>query len=167
MRCFSVLSLLFLGAIALIGCAEDAPVVIVAVASNTHCPIMGHEVADDGGRVEYDGKTVGFCCPKCIPKWNALSDEDKVAQLESPPSDDHEHGDGHDESDKESHEGHSQHKDDAERSGERQSYVCPMKCVPAQHEEGRCPVCSMPLVKADININHESDNHAEEHLDVQ
>ncbi|QDT66644.1 HMG-box domain-containing protein [Calycomorphotria hydatis] len=48
---------------------------------NKHCPIMGGEVTANGGRVEWKGKTVGFCCPGCIPKWNALSDEEKEKKL--------------------------------------------------------------------------------------
>jgi hypothetical protein len=48
---------------------------------NTHCPIMGSEVTDDGGRVEWNGKTVGFCCPQCIDGWNELSEEEKEAKL--------------------------------------------------------------------------------------
>lgn len=108
MRCFSVLSLFVLGAINLAGCAETETAAVVVAASNTVCPIMGHEVTDDGGRVEFDDKTVGFCCTGCIEKWEALSDEEKAAQLASPPKDDHEHEAGHDHGDDESHEEHSE-----------------------------------------------------------
>ena len=95
MRYFSVLSLFVVGAISLAGCAEKETAAVVVAASNTVCPIMGHEVTDDGGRVEFGGKTVGFCCPGCIEKWEALSDEDKAAKLSSPPGDDHEPGGNH------------------------------------------------------------------------
>ncbi len=108
MRCFSVLSLFVVGAISLAGCAENETAAVVVAASNTVCPIMGHEVTDDGGRVKFDGKTVGFCCNGCIEKWEALSDEDKAAKLASRPKDDHEHEDGDSHGDEESREGHSE-----------------------------------------------------------
>ncbi|MBT6721806.1 MAG: hypothetical protein HOB20_01110, partial [Planctomycetaceae bacterium] len=45
---------------ALVGCSSDdggetaTPTVEINLV-NTHCPIMGHEVTDDGGRTDYDG----------------------------------------------------------------------------------------------------------------
>lgn len=64
---------------------------------NQYCPIMGGEVAADGGRSEWNGKTVGFCCPGCKPKWEALSEEDKATKLaeadEHPNPGAHDHGD--------------------------------------------------------------------------
>ncbi len=48
---------------------------------------MGGEVTDDGGSVDWDGKTVGFCCPGCVDDWNDLSDDDKSAKLASASSD--------------------------------------------------------------------------------
>ena len=76
------------------GCADsgtDSPAIATVV--NTICPIMGHEVTDDGGRAEFDGKTVGFCCPGCIDKWEALSDEEKTAKLANPSDSHDDHGD--------------------------------------------------------------------------
>ena len=73
---------------------------------NTHCPIMGHEVTDDGGRTDYKGGTVGFCCPGCIDSFNELDDAAKDNALAtkgagvSEDADGHEHGeDGHDHAD--------------------------------------------------------------------
>ena len=70
---------------------------------NTHCPIMGHEVTDDGGRTEYKGGTVGFCCPGCIDAFNELEDAAKDEALATKgtgvteDADGHDHGeDGHD-----------------------------------------------------------------------
>lgn len=70
---------------------------------NTHCPIMGHEVTDDGGRTEYKGGTVGFCCPGCIDSFNELDDAAKDKALATKgtgvteDADGHDHGeDGHD-----------------------------------------------------------------------
>ena len=60
---------------------------------NANCPIMGSPVKADGGSADYNGKTVGFCCPGCIEKWTALSDEDKAKKLaEANPADDKESG---------------------------------------------------------------------------
>ena len=62
---------------ALVGCNSDeggetaAPTVEVNLV-NTHCPIMGHEVTDDGGRTDYKEGTVGFCCLGCIDTFDAL-----------------------------------------------------------------------------------------------
>ena len=53
----------------------------VAQAVNTICPIMGGKVTDDGGRVDWNGKTVGFCCPDCIGEWNEFSDDEKEKKL--------------------------------------------------------------------------------------
>jgi hypothetical protein len=87
-----------------IGCTEGGtePSVSVAAASNLICPIMRHEVTEDGGRVDYEGQTIGFCCPGCINKWNALSAEEKAAKLAANEGDgahsdhhDHDHDDGH------------------------------------------------------------------------
>ena len=66
--------------------------------ANAVCPIMGGK-AKDTVTVEWNGKTVGFCCPDCIADWNGLSEEDKAAKLaaaasENPaePSHDSNHG---------------------------------------------------------------------------
>lgn len=97
---------------ALVGCSSDdggetaTPTVEINLV-NTHCPIMGHEVTDDGGRTNYDGGTVGFCCPGCVEKFNALDEVAKVDALAtkgkgiSEDAHDHDHdGEGHD------HDGH-------------------------------------------------------------
>ena len=50
---------------------------------NAMCPIMGKAVdPKDGGSAPWaDGKKVGFCCPGCSDKWNALTDDQKAAKL--------------------------------------------------------------------------------------
>ena len=67
----------------------------VLVSVNKHCPIMGGEVTEEGGQIGWNGNTVGFCCPGCIDKWIALSEDDKAAKLASADKEhgDHEHGD--------------------------------------------------------------------------
>ena len=37
---------------------------------NAYCPVMGDEVDAEVKRVEYKGKTIGFCCAGCIKKFN-------------------------------------------------------------------------------------------------
>jgi hypothetical protein len=48
---------------------------------NTACPIMGGEVEADGGESMFKEQKIGFCCGKCVTKFDALSDTDKVAAL--------------------------------------------------------------------------------------
>lgn len=39
---------------------------------NNVCPIMGGEVDKDTSyKIEYEGETIGFCCPGCIGKFKA------------------------------------------------------------------------------------------------
>ena len=44
---------------------------------NAMCPIGKEPVEDDGGRTEYKGKTIGFCCPGCIEKFEAWDEAKK------------------------------------------------------------------------------------------
>jgi YHS domain-containing protein len=38
---------------------------------NETCPVMGGKVDKDTSyKTEYKGKTIGFCCPACITKFN-------------------------------------------------------------------------------------------------
>ena len=75
--------------VSFVGCTQEQPIETVdndtasttVAASNAHCPIMGGEVTDDGGRFDWNDKTIGFCCPGCIEKFEALSDEEKAAAL--------------------------------------------------------------------------------------
>lgn len=45
---------------------------------NDRCPVMNEPVAD-GVTTDYEGVTIGFCCPGCIDGWKAMSDDDKDA----------------------------------------------------------------------------------------
>ena len=38
---------------------------------NTMCPVTPQDPAEDYLTVEIEGKTVGFCCKKCLRKFNA------------------------------------------------------------------------------------------------
>ncbi len=87
-----------------VGCAqsstEPSSDTSTAATANMHCPIMGGEVTADGGRSDWNGSTIGFCCPDCKPKWEALSDQEKAEKLaaaDQAGTDSHDHG-GHDHS---------------------------------------------------------------------
>lgn len=108
MRLFIPLTLLFTVAM-FTGCSQeqststhaDAPETSIVAAANAHCPIMGGEVTADGGRVEWNGKTIGFCCPGCIEEFEAMTDDEKEAALEKA-AEEHE---GHDDHGHDSHDG--------------------------------------------------------------
>lgn len=71
--------------IALAGCQCDACAVdsdddaSPAIFVNDTCPIGGEAVEADGGKAEYKGNTVGFCCPGCKGGWEDMSEADKDA----------------------------------------------------------------------------------------
>jgi hypothetical protein len=52
---------------------------------NARCPIMGNRIDPNGVpenlTVEWQGKTIGFCCAACPPRWEDLSDEEKQQKL--------------------------------------------------------------------------------------
>ena len=54
---------------------------------NAKCPIMGGD-AKATVTTTWKGKTIGFCCKPCIPKWNALSEEQKAKKLAASMADD-------------------------------------------------------------------------------
>jgi hypothetical protein len=66
------------------GAVAAAPAVASTAAKpvNANCPIGGEPIAADGGTATFKGQTIGFCCPKCAPKFNAMDDAAKLAALE-------------------------------------------------------------------------------------
>lgn len=80
-----------IGVAVLAGCSPTNSSTAATAPVNTLCPIMGHEVAANGGSTTWNGQTIGFCCEGCLPKWDKLSDEDKAAKLAAPShsNDDH------------------------------------------------------------------------------
>ncbi|MFG0318085.1 MAG: hypothetical protein ACF8XB_12485 [Planctomycetota bacterium JB042] len=70
----------------LVACASTAEVssspaaVVEPVLLNEDCPFMGTEVDPELTSAYRDGE-VGFCCPGCKKKWDALSDAEKAARL--------------------------------------------------------------------------------------
>lgn len=85
------------------GDSGNAPSTAAATATINHnCPIMGSPVTDDGGRYDWNGKNVGFCCPECIEAFADMSDEEKTAAIAEADdstgdsADDHSHDHSHD-----------------------------------------------------------------------
>ena len=48
---------------------------------NKVCPIKGNEVDKESPTRQFKAVTIGFCCPGCEGKWDAKSDEEKMALL--------------------------------------------------------------------------------------
>ncbi|MBT3279739.1 MAG: hypothetical protein HN909_04590 [Phycisphaerales bacterium] len=90
MKCKSILTLFIVFAVGtaiLSGCGgkKTADPATPAVA-NTICPIMGGNVTANASGENYrvfQAKGVGFCCPGCSDKWDALSDAEKVEKLKA------------------------------------------------------------------------------------
>ena len=76
MKNWTLAACLTLGLAALAG-ADDAPKPV-----NAKCPIMGGE-AKATVTATWNGKTIGFCCKPCVPKWNALPEDQKAAELKA------------------------------------------------------------------------------------
>lgn len=70
---------------------EQTVTALAATTANEFCPIMGGKATEAGGTVEWNGKTIGFCCDGCDEKWKALSDEEKAEKLAAA----QEEGEGH------------------------------------------------------------------------
>ncbi|HLQ36519.1 MAG TPA: hypothetical protein VK348_01870 [Planctomycetota bacterium] len=51
-------------------------------AMNARCPMSGEELDAQSPTEAYKGQNVGFCCTKCMAKWDALPDADKKAKLD-------------------------------------------------------------------------------------
>jgi nitrosocyanin len=59
---------------------------------NDTCPVMGGKVEKDTPyKIEYKGKTIGFCCPGCIEQFNA-DPEKYIKKIGSPLSGELENG---------------------------------------------------------------------------
>ena len=70
-------------AVTLVGCKSDdagEPTTMAAVsmsAVNDTCPIMGGDVDPNATTASFEGATVGFCCNRCVSKWDTKSDAEK------------------------------------------------------------------------------------------
>ena len=54
---------------------------------NKNCPITGGKIDNKSVAPEltrdYQGQTIGFCCPACPPQWDALTDAEKAAKFQA------------------------------------------------------------------------------------
>ncbi len=81
--------LLLVGLFCLAGCGKSDPPPRKSTAArpavvNTTCPIMGGDVhpgVTGNLYTIFDGKGVGFCCPGCKEKFDALPDAEKESKL--------------------------------------------------------------------------------------
>lgn len=106
---------------ALSGCADGGGASATvdagqAVPENSTCPCMGGKV-DGSTNVEWNGKTIGFCCPPCIDEWNEMTDEERTAAL-AEASEEADHGD-HD------HADHGNHAEKAAAPAEEEAAAAP------------------------------------------
>ena len=74
---------LVLLSITLVGCvspqgAANQPML------NTVCIVSGEPI-DAGVTADYMGGKVGFCCDKCLDKWNKMDDAGKKAAVAAKP----------------------------------------------------------------------------------
>jgi hypothetical protein len=73
LKTLAAAAVLLLGA-----CNSTAP---QAVTLNSKCPVSGKAVDAAVPTADFKGGKVGFCCPKCVTSWNAMSDADKQAKV--------------------------------------------------------------------------------------
>lgn len=64
------------------GMNDGGNVAAMGVVNDT-CPIMGTPVKSTVGTATHEGHEVGFCCPGCVGKWNAMSEDEKDAFVEA------------------------------------------------------------------------------------
>ncbi|MGQ0553217.1 MAG: hypothetical protein ACT4PU_08345 [Planctomycetota bacterium] len=60
---------------------EEQPAGNLDAVVNINCPIMDEPVTAKGGSVEYQGKTIGFCCAGCSEDFAKLDDAGKAAAV--------------------------------------------------------------------------------------
>ena len=64
--------------VAVTACSEASA---AADTVNQTCPMMGDAVTAEGGTVEWQGMTIGFCCEGCGPKFAALPEDEQKQKL--------------------------------------------------------------------------------------
>lgn len=71
MKTLSILSLMIV--VSLSACQKSEPQTSAEkqAAFNEACPVSGEPVSAKSKTVEHDGKTYGFCCNSCEPKFKA------------------------------------------------------------------------------------------------
>lgn len=51
--------------------------------ANAKCPISNEALGTKGCTTEFNGQTIGFCCEKCMAKFNAMPADEKTAKVTS------------------------------------------------------------------------------------
>jgi len=74
--------------ITLCGCSTESKTASTGseasmAAFNTECPISHGKVNSAAKTVNYNGKTVGFCCNGCPEKFQTMTDEQKAKAVAS------------------------------------------------------------------------------------
>lgn len=49
---------------------------------NKTCPMTGEALDASSPTVDYNGGKVGFCCERCMGKWNAMTPAEQKAKLD-------------------------------------------------------------------------------------
>ena len=65
------------------GCASSSKAAGPNGACCNMCPVSKEALGADSPVVEYNGTKVGFCCDKCMAKWNGMNDADKKAAFDA------------------------------------------------------------------------------------
>lgn len=65
----TALRVALLGAIATVAAAQDTASALTPI--NALCPVMTEEKVDPAFTTTYEGKVIGFCCDKCLAKFEA------------------------------------------------------------------------------------------------
>ncbi len=65
------------------GCASSSKAAGPNGACCNMCPVSKEALKADSPVVEYNGTKVGFCCDKCMAKWNGMNDADKKAAFDA------------------------------------------------------------------------------------
>lgn len=60
-------------------CKEVKPGVVTSV--NYYCAVVSDDPVDPVIVTEFEGQRVGFCCKGCVPRWNAMTTDQKRAAL--------------------------------------------------------------------------------------
>ncbi|MBL9148982.1 MAG: hypothetical protein JNM94_09850 [Phycisphaerae bacterium] len=60
-------------------CKEVKPGVVTSV--NHYCAVVNDDPVDPVIVTEFEGQKVGFCCKGCVPRWNAMTTDQKRAAL--------------------------------------------------------------------------------------
>jgi hypothetical protein len=74
-----VISVLFL----LSACASNGNTATSQAAMNAKCPMSGEQIDASSPTTTFDGKSIGFCCDKCIAKFEKLTPAQQQAKVDS------------------------------------------------------------------------------------